>query len=136
MLPTLRTEVADLLSEDVSPAEVTPDSWPLLRVADQGPDVLAAQHLLRAAGETDVVPDGRFDRRTADAVRAFQRAHGTEEINGMIGGESWPLLVDPPGPVSARETQRALRALTDSGRGHADLHEWRRLLVRSGDGGG
>ena len=43
--------------------------------------------------------------RTADAVRGFQIAHRTEEINGILGGESWPLLVagSPDGPRVLRE---------------------------------
>jgi N-acetylmuramoyl-L-alanine amidase/Putative peptidoglycan binding domain len=111
MLPKLRTEVAALLREDTGDTAGT-EAWPLLRVADRGADVQAAQHLLRAAGHTEVVPDGRFDRRTADAVRRFQKANGTEEVNGMIGGESWPLLVAPATTaVSGRETVRALLVL-------------------------
>jgi N-acetylmuramoyl-L-alanine amidase/Putative peptidoglycan binding domain len=134
MLPKLRSQVADLLREDVDEDETGTEStetWPLLRVADRGPDVLAAQHLLRATGETEVVPDGRFDRRTADAVRRFQKANGTEEINGMIGGESWPLLVAPTATVSVREVTHALRALTNSGRSPSgvDVAEWQRLLI-------
>jgi N-acetyl-anhydromuramyl-L-alanine amidase AmpD len=132
MLPQLRTEVADVLGGRTPDAQaVSTEAWPLLRVADRGPDVMAAQHLLRATGETEVTPDGRFDRATADAVRAFQQENGTEEVNGMIGGESWPLLVAPDGPVSARETARALQALTDSGRTPSDMDttEWQRLLV-------
>ncbi len=134
MLPTLREEVAAALggSQVRKEGEPDADTWPLLRVADRGPDVLAAQHLLRATGTTEVVADGRFDRRTADAVRRFQHTNGTEEVNGMIGGESWPLLVAPTGRVSARETTRALQALTDAPRTTTDMDkaDWRRLLVR------
>ena len=117
MLPKLRTEVAALLREDTvrrrrrAPRPGRCCGWPTA-----GADVQAAQHLLRAAGHTEVVPDGRFDRRTADAVRRFQQANGTEEVNGMIGGESWPLLVvadrhgvhpgDRPGVAGAQRRPR------------------------------
>jgi N-acetyl-anhydromuramyl-L-alanine amidase AmpD len=137
MLPKLRTQVADVLREDVTTAAVELVSWPLLRVADRGPRVQAAQHLLRASGETDVQPDGRFDRRTADAVRHFQRTNGTEEVNGMIGGESWPLLVAPIGPaVSRREMARAAAVLTDAPGAPSDMdvEDWQRLLARKDAG--
>lgn len=143
-LPQLRKEVAGLLGDGTArqegPAEeerrtfssAAQVSWPLLRVADRGPEVLAAQHLLRACGLTDVVADGRFDRRTADAVRRFQAAHRTEEVNGMIGGESWPLLVSPEVAGSGRETTRAVAALTGSSRTGSGrtAEEWKRLLNR------
>jgi peptidoglycan hydrolase-like protein with peptidoglycan-binding domain len=137
MLPKLRSQVADVLREDVTTAAVELVSWPLLRVADRGPRVQAAQHLLRASGETDVQPDGRFDRRTADAVRHFQRTNGTEEVNGMIGGESWPLLVAPIGPaVSRREMARAAAVLTNppGAPSDMDVEDWQRLLARKDAG--
>jgi hypothetical protein len=135
MLPKLRTQVAALLRGDQGATEVSPASWPLLRVADRGPEVQAAQHLLRASGETEVVPDGRFDRGTADAVRRFQRSNGTEQVNGMIGGESWPLLVAPVAVVSVREMTRALQALNGSGLSPSTMHtaDWQRLLGAGGD---
>ena len=131
MLPKLRTEVAALLREDTgTAATASPRYQQLLRVADRGSDVQAAQHLLRAAGHTEVVADGRFDRSTADAVRRFQKVNGTEEVNGMIGGESWPLLVAPLSPVSGRESTRAWQALGASGHApsDADTAAWQRLL--------
>jgi len=131
MLPDLRTEVAGLLGEHLSVQEARTESWPLLRPDDRGPAVQAAQHLLRAAGLADVRADGRFDLRTVAAVREFQHAHRTEEVNGMIGGESWPLLVSP-GPRGQAEVALAVRALTPdravrvSALPGAD--EWKRLL--------
>ena len=130
MLPKLRSEVAALLKEDTGKTTAGTEAWPLLRVADRGSDVQAAQHLLRAAGHTEVVADGRFDRRTADAVRRFQKVNGTEEVNGMIGGESWPLLVAPAELVSMRETNRAWQALGSSGQAptDSDTMAWQRRL--------
>lgn len=131
MLPKLRTEVAGLLREDDgSSAGKEEENWPLLRVADRGADVQAAQYLLRAAGRDEVVADGRFDRTTADAVRRFQKVNGTEQVNGMIGGESWPLLVAPADALAPRETTRALRALDPSAPSPDDLDAagWQRLL--------
>jgi hypothetical protein len=131
MLPKLRTEVAALLREDDDSSTASTEAWPLLRVADRGSDVQAAQHLLRGAGYRDVVPDGRFDRRTADAVRQFQKVNGTEQVNGMIGGESWPLLVAPAGTGSTRETTRALQALgAAAAPAEPDAATWQQLLGR------
>jgi hypothetical protein len=131
MLPRLRTEVASALGQRLSRTAAGLASWPLLRIADRGPVVLAAQHLLRAAGERDVVADGNFDRRTADAVRRMQIVHRTEEVNGMIGGESWPLLVSMAGQVGDADVTRAVQALNNGRplrrtlRGPAD---WQQLL--------
>ena len=86
-LPRLRTEVAQLLGRRIDAAEAAPPRWPLLRIGDVGPAVRAAQELLH------VPVTGGYDVRTAEAVRLFQIAHGTEEVNGILGGETWPLLV-------------------------------------------
>jgi hypothetical protein len=130
-LPQLRSEVAGALGRHLSEQEAERASWPLLRVPDEGPAVQAAQHLLRAVEMGDVPVDGRFDRRTADAVRRFQDARNTEWVNGMIGGESWPLLV-----VGANrnptEAALAVRALTPNDVVRASsvpgVDEWLRLL--------
>ena len=122
-LPRLRTEVAALLGQPAKAGkgrkaaiEATPDeapTWPLLRIADQGDRVLAAQYLLRDAGVAAVVPDGRFTRQLADAVRGFQARRGfqdddTGQVTGMIGGETWPALARP---VRAGENSDAARAV-------------------------
>ncbi len=106
MLDALRTEVARALGITKL---VQPKRWPLLRVADQGPPVQAAQHLLRAAGTPSPV-HGQFDRDTSDAVRTFQRRHQIEET-GMIGGESWPLLAQPVRTGQGGDAAQAVRLL-------------------------
>ena len=131
MLPRLRTEVAELLEEPLSDRAARRASWPLLRPGSSGPAVQAAQHLLRAAGLPDVQPSGRFDERTVAAVRRYQQAHRTEEVNGLIGGETWPLLVAAQG-ADQEEAARAVRALTPGGAVRVSAHpgtdEWMRLL--------
>ena len=111
-LPRLRSEVAGLLGQRLTKATVSEAAWPLLRIADRGERVLAAQHLLRAAGVPGVVPDGRFTRELADTVRAFQDEHGfgrddpgrdeADGPTGMIGGET----LAGPGPPGARRGGR------------------------------
>jgi N-acetyl-anhydromuramyl-L-alanine amidase AmpD len=131
MLPQLRVEVADLLGKRVSADAARRASWPLLRPGDRGPAVRAAQHLLRAGGFAEVPADGNFDPRTVAAVRELQRARRTEEVNGLIGGETWPLLVTAQPGVQA-EFALAVRALNPGGGIRASTlpgtDEWMRLL--------
>jgi hypothetical protein len=131
MLPRLRTEVADALGQPLSDHAAQRASWPLLRLDSSGPAVQAAQHLLRAAGLIGVRPTGRFDEQTAAAVRQYQQAHRAEEVNGLIGGETWPLLVTARG-ADREEVVLAVRALTPDGAVRASalpaMDEWKRLL--------
>ena len=90
LLPRLRTDVAGVLGQRVS--AVVKASWPLLQAGDRGPEVTAAQYLLRDAHATTAAPTGVFDAATDAAVRRFQAATGAEEVNGLLGGESWPVL--------------------------------------------
>lgn len=119
-LPRLRKEVAGLLGQKLAAATVSPAAWPLLRIADRGQRVLAAQHLLRDAGVSGVVPDGRFTRELADTVRAFQSERGfvrddsmdaSTEPTGMIGGESWPALARPVRVGEGSEAAKAVEVL-------------------------
>ena len=67
------------------------------------------------------MPDGRFTRELADAVRAFQaeRGFGRDDPdldsgdgpNGMIGGETWPALARPVRAGEGGEAQRAVEVL-------------------------
>jgi hypothetical protein len=138
LLPTLRTSVAAMLrGVPGAPAgkDVSPATWPLLRIADRGPAVLAAQHLLRNAGFGGVPADGEFGRTTADGVFAFQLAHQLE-LTGMIGGASWPLLAVPVRVGQGGEAEAAVRALLATRQGQSDWSipttvrapTWQRLL--------
>jgi N-acetyl-anhydromuramyl-L-alanine amidase AmpD len=111
MLPRLRAEVAGALGQRLEGGMARKASWPLLRAGDRGPTVTAAQYLLRAAGLKGVVPDGDFDVRTDDAVRRFQAAHGAEEVNGLLGGESWPVLARPVRRGEGGDAERAVETL-------------------------
>src|SRR4051794_16339185 len=113
-LPRLRSEVAALLGQRT--AQATAATWPLLRIADRGNQVLAAQYLLRDAGVDGVVPDGRFTRELADVVRGFQTVHGfiddeTLEVTGMIGGETWPAIARAVRVGEDGDAARAVAAL-------------------------
>jgi hypothetical protein len=137
LLPSLRSGVAALLAKPGTKAlpVTSPATWPLLRIADRGPHVLAAQHLMRNAGVAGVPADGQFGRTTADGVFAFQRAHGLE-LSGMIGGASWPLLAVPVRMGQGGEGEAAVRALLSTRQGATDFAmpqtvqaaTWQRLL--------
>jgi hypothetical protein len=131
MLPRLRDEVGGLLGQRPEGASVRAASWPLLRMPRAGAPVLAAQHLLRAAGHDDVAPDGEFGPLMASSVRRFQTEHGTEEINGLVGGESWPLLVAQP-ENAAGDVAYALTALHPrAAETIPDEQTWRHLLTEA-----
>jgi N-acetyl-anhydromuramyl-L-alanine amidase AmpD len=141
-LPALRDEVAGLLRPHVEGGPVgggdlVKASWPLLRPGDSGPDVLAAQYLLRAAGPDAPAPTGTFDAATDRAVRAFQLAHHAEDANGLLGGESWPVLVATAAAAPAPDVRCALDALAAARRAEAvpDVPgpaDWQRLLGTGG----
>jgi N-acetyl-anhydromuramyl-L-alanine amidase AmpD len=137
MLPRLRTEVAGALGQRLEGGAARKASWPLLRRGDRGPTVTAAQYLLRDAGVKGVVPDGSFDARTGDAVRSFQEAHGAEDVNGLLGGESWPVLARPVRRGEGGDAERAVAALAAE-RGAESVPDvvtppvWQRLLGTGG----
>ena len=133
MLPRLRGEVAHALGQPLARREVVKATWPLLRPSDVGPPVSAAQHLLRGAGFPEVVATGRFDATTAAAVVRLQTSGHFEQINGMIGGESWPALARTVRRGEGGEGEKAVEALLAgrSAEGVPDVvtpKVWQRLL--------
>ena len=89
MLPQLRDEVAVKLG---APNPPDPVVWPLVRNGDSGERVRSAQYLLRQQGRTEVTVDSAFGAVTETAVRAFQSSRGLA-ADGMVGSETWPVLV-------------------------------------------
>jgi hypothetical protein len=133
MLPRLRGEVAHAIGQPLARREVRKATWPLLRQSDVGPPVCAAQHLLRDAGFAEVTATGRFDATTAAAVVRLQTAGRFEQVNGMIGGESWPALARTVRRGEGGEGERAVEALLvgRSAEGVPDVvtpKVWQRLL--------
>jgi N-acetylmuramoyl-L-alanine amidase/Putative peptidoglycan binding domain len=145
-LPRLRDEVAGLLGPRKEGGQVeggpvdsglVKASWPLLRPGDSGADVLAAQLLLRSSGAADLAPSGTFDAATDRAVRAFQAGHGADDVNGLLGGESWPVLVAVAGQHPGADVSRALDALSGARQAEAVPDDpapadWQRLLGTGG----
>ena len=133
MLPRLRGEVGGMLGQRLEGSSVRAASWPVLREDDRGPVVRAAQILLRGAGRTEVSVDGEFGAAMAESVRVFQAEHATEEVNGIIGGESWPLLTPPVRSGDRGAAAEAVEALavTSSTRPPSDIGpvQWQQLLT-------
>lgn len=136
LLPWLRNQVGQMMGRGTEWRAAAVASWPLLRPADKGPVVLAAQHLLRNAGMSAVPADGTFGPTTTDGVRAFQQAHGLE-LSGMIAGGSWPLLAVDVRAGQGGEAEAAVQALlTQRGAGAESVRapavvrkaDWQRLL--------
>ena len=137
MLPGLRTEVGGLLGRRVDRVTAQKASWPLLRDGDHGAEVTAAQYLLRDAGATTAQPDGDFDADTALAVRRFQIMTGAEDVNGLLGGESWPRLARTVRRGQGGDAERAVTTLaaTRSTEAVPDVVTapvWQRLLGTGG----
>jgi N-acetyl-anhydromuramyl-L-alanine amidase AmpD len=135
LLPRLRSEVAGVLGRRVS--AVVKASWPLLQAGDRGPEVTAAQYLLRDAHATTAAPTGVFDTATDAAVRRFQAATGAEEVNGLLGGESWPVLARTTLRGTGGDADRAVDALVAvrGAEGVPDLvttPAWQQLLGTGG----
>ena len=112
-------------------------SWPLLQAGDRGPEVTAAQYLLRDAHATTAAPTGVFDTATDAAVRRFQAATGAEEVNGLLGGESWPVLARTTLRGTGGDADRAVDTLVAvrGAEGVPDLvttPAWQQLLGTAG----
>jgi hypothetical protein len=136
MLPQLRSEVAGVLGQKIEGAQAQKASWPLLQPGDSGGTVLAAQYLLNDAG-VPVATDGRFTPAMADAVRRYQVTTGAEDPNGILGGESWPVLARTVARGDGSDADRAVDTLAAEGNVEAvpdevDHPAWQRLLGTSG----
>jgi peptidoglycan hydrolase-like protein with peptidoglycan-binding domain len=97
---------SDTPEPEEPPFEV-PD-WPLFRNGDEGPEVFAIQHLLRANGY-NVTPDGKFGPQTRTEVRNFQIAKGLG-ADGIVGPLTWAALIQG-NQIDQGDTGQAVRAL-------------------------
>lgn len=113
LLPALRYRVGQLLGTPIDQATASPPVWPLLRPGATGPTVMAAQHLLRGAGQAALNVGGTYDTDTVSAVKRFQTSRGLDPT-GLLGGASWPLLTAPTAAASASEAAQAARLLRAS----------------------
>jgi Putative peptidoglycan binding domain/CHAP domain len=86
-----------------SPVAAVPEKpRPLLRLGYVGDEVKMLQSLLRSQGYFAAVLGGHFQKKTRQAVLAFQRAHlGRDgkplEVDGEVGDDTWWALYHPSG---------------------------------------
>lgn len=104
--PTVEPSATATLEPSPEPFEV-PD-WPLFRNGDEGPEVYAIQHLLRANGY-NVAPDGKFGPQTRTEVRNFQIAKGLG-ADGIVGPQTWVALIQG-NQLDEGDSGQAVRAL-------------------------
>ncbi|MDT0447359.1 glycoside hydrolase domain-containing protein [Streptomyces johnsoniae] len=99
-------------------------SYPQLAAGASGPQVSAAQCLLKSAGVTmpDDMPTGEFDDATAEAVAAFQSGRGLA-ADGIVGRSTWtallsagatPMIQNGSSGEAVSRLQRALTAARGS----------------------
>ncbi|MFD3522428.1 N-acetylmuramoyl-L-alanine amidase [Streptomyces sp. NPDC058653] len=143
-LQELRDAVAGALG--VARAD-RPAVWPLLRPGAAGPQVRAAQYLLRSRGFSDVPVDGVFGAATKRAVVKLADTHNVEkhtcaamvrggaDETGYLGSDIWPLITPK---VRAGENADIANAVTTLHRAGADrahsagvltATDWKRLLA-------
>lgn len=127
------------------PSSRTSPTWPLLRPGEAGPQVRAAQHLLRAAGFDSLPVDGVFGAETRKAVATLADRRGIKrhscsaayhrrvDETGYLGSDIWPLITPEIRPGAHGEIAKAVDTLHRSGAralngtlGHSD---WQRLLA-------
>lgn len=141
-------ELRDAVANAIGVSKVTaPDVWPLLRPNAVGPQVRAAQHLLRAKGFSDVGTSGVLDAATKRAVVKLTETHkieqhtcsatyhSTVDETGYLGSDIWPLIAPKVRPgdnkdvAAAVETMRRSGAkVTTSGDALTET-DWKRLLA-------
>lgn len=121
-------------------------TWPLLKPGAVGPQVRAAQHLLRAKGHS-VPVDGVFGTATKRAVAELADRHGIEKHSckatdhsrvdetGYLGSDIWPLITPPARAGGSGDVEDAVTTLLRKSRGKAPAtggltqSDWKRLLA-------
>ena len=86
-----------------------PVSHPTIRRGSTGPDVVECQQDLIQLGY-DLSPfgaDGKFGKKTEDAVRAFQASVGLP-ADGIVGKKTWAALDEAVGPEPEPEPPKQL----------------------------
>jgi hypothetical protein len=97
---------AAIAPPDPVPAVLTPPAYPVLSTGAKGDVVVWAQEHLMTAGQP-VTASGTFDAGTAQAVAAFQTAHGIAP-SGQIDQLTWTALLQlAPAPVAWTSKARA-----------------------------
>jgi len=91
-------------------SDTTAASKPVLRVGATGALVSSLQQELAAAG-FNAPRTGIFDRRTKQAVTAYQTSRGIG-VDGIVGTQTWSALITNRGAVTAHKDKPAKATVT------------------------
>jgi hypothetical protein len=136
-------ELRDAVAGALGVPSASPEVWPLLRPRDVGPQVRAAQYLLRARGFGDVPVNGVFDGATRRAVAKLADVHHVErhtcsamhhsrtDETGYLGSDIWPLITPSLRDGHNADVVRAVDVLARRDQkvtGSFGQTDWKRLL--------
>ncbi len=107
-----------VLAVTAAPAEAQRRGFPVESLGSRGANIVALQHLLRAAGH-ELPADGVFDETTQAAVGAFQEAAGLP-VSGVVDAATWQALAPALEEGSAGQAVTAAQWLLNAKAG-ADL---------------
>lgn len=85
--------VAESKGDKIKSAVTYSVNLPLLQRGDSGPQVEAAQTLLKLRGCDPGTIDGEFGSNTEKAVKELQKK-ANKARDGKIGGQTWPVLIE------------------------------------------
>lgn len=75
-------------------AQYSPTNAPILRVGSRGPAVRSVQAFLQNQGLYRGAVDGIYGPQTAFSVRAFQQRYASLSNDGVIGQNTWRVIID------------------------------------------
>lgn len=108
LVPSATAQSTATETLEPSPTPFVVPEWPLFRSGDEGPEVYAIQHLLRAHGYNLTV-DGKFGPQTRTEVQSFQTAKGIG-ADGIVGPQTWAALINGK-MLDEGDSGQAVRAL-------------------------
>ena len=139
-------ELRDAVASATGVRSESPAVWPLLRPNTSGPQVRAAQHLLRAKGFDSLRADGVFGSVTREAVAKLASEHRIKQHTcsaayhtktdetGFLGSDIWPLITPRTKPGENSEVAEAVATLRRAGgkrtssEGALTQRDWKGLL--------
>ena len=94
-----------------------------LAKGDKGADVTALQEALARLGHDPKGIDGDFDPNTEKAVKAFQRARGDLDVDGIYGRNTHAALMDALGGLDADDATEPTKNVTITAAGNWNVRK-------------
>ncbi|MBK9781423.1 MAG: peptidoglycan-binding protein [Anaerolineales bacterium] len=85
--------------------------WQTFKQGDSTPEVSAIQYLLRQHGYTNLIVDGIYGAETQAKVKNLQKENDITEEDGIVGAETWEVLVIPAALGDKGDAVRAVQFL-------------------------